>query len=128
MHVCVKAYRCTRFCLPVCCMRVRVLAGMCFCVCVCASVRKCERWSFPSRFGKRVKRPASEENSILSCSYTVVNDRAILSHCVNMSVAFFFFPLSTVPQPLYSFHFFLLHFPECLMPPAPTLVDFHVVI
>lgn len=47
------------------------------CKCLCASVK-----SFPCRFGKKVERPASEENSILSCSCAVVNHQAGMSNAV----------------------------------------------
>lgn len=56
-----------------CDRRVRRFVGSC--VRALASVR-----SFPSPFGNRVERLASEENSILSCSYAVVNHRGGMSH------------------------------------------------
>lgn len=55
-------------------------------------------------FGKRVERPASEENSILSCSYIVVNHQAEMSNVfcyfVNKEVVIRFFLVSAFPQPL----------------------------
>lgn len=47
------------------------------CMCLCASVR-----SFPWSLGKKVERPASEENSILNCSYTVINHPSGMSNTV----------------------------------------------
>ncbi len=57
-------------------------------------------------FGERVERPASEENSILSCSDAVVNHRAGMSNAfcyfVNKQAVICLFVVSTFPQPLSS--------------------------
>lgn len=54
-------------------------------------------------FGERVERPASEENSILSCSYAVVNHQAGMSNAfcylVNKRAVICLFVVSTFPQP-----------------------------
>lgn len=69
-------------------------------MCVCAGMQQaclCVSVEFPLPFAKRVERPASEENSIFSCSYSLVNHLTGMSGAfccsVNkrLSFAFFFF-------------------------------------
>ena len=93
-------------------------------MCVCL-------WSFPLPFGERVKRPASEENSILSCSYVVVNHQAGMSSAFSCFVnkkrlVVCLLRASTSPQTLSSASVCgSLHFPECLSTTRlPTLFFF----
>lgn len=60
------------------------------CRLVCVSARKCEE--FPIAVWKRVERLASEENSILSCSYAVVNHRGGMSDQVILRTSGFSSP------------------------------------
>lgn len=120
MHLCENAYKRVRFCWVVFCF---------FYVCRNASV--CVFVEFPLPFGERVKRPASEENSILSCSYAVVNHQAGMSSAFSCFVnkkrlVIRLFLASTFPLSSASVSC-LLHFPECLSTPRlPTLFHPHL--
>lgn len=67
------------------------------CVLMCGQLQL----EFPLPFGELVERPASEENSILSCSYAVVNHQAGMSNTfyyfANNQLSFAFFVVSTFP-------------------------------
>lgn len=86
---------CKRKCIQMC------LVSSCR-VCLCLWCGQVWTPEFPLPFGKSLERPASEENSILSCSYAAVNHQAGMSntcfYVMNKQLSFAFFGASTSPK------------------------------